>query len=43
MRNYREMEKVLAEISATNVEILRRWAKEMSRKNPARRKGGKKG
>lgn len=43
VRNYRFLEKTLAEISATNVKILRAWAKEMSQRNPARKKGGKKG
>jgi hypothetical protein len=43
VRNYRAMEKVLADISATNVGILRLWAKEMSQKNPARKKGGRQG
>jgi hypothetical protein len=42
VKNYRAMEQVLAEVSATNVEILRHWAKEMSQKNPARSIGGKK-
>jgi hypothetical protein len=38
--NYRTMEKLLGEVSQTNVEILRLWAKEMSQKNPDRRRGG---
>ena len=41
VKNYRAMEKLLAEVSDINVGILRLWAKEMSRKNPARKKGGK--
>jgi hypothetical protein len=36
------MEKLLGEVSATNVEILRLWAKEMSQKNRERPRGGKK-
>jgi len=40
VKNYRATEAVLADISATNVEILRLRAKEMSQKNPARRTGG---
>ena len=43
VKNYRAMEQVLGEVSQTNVEILRHWAREMSQKNPARSEGGKKG
>jgi len=43
VRNYRAMERLLAEVSETNIGILRLWAKEMSQKNPARAEGGKKG
>jgi hypothetical protein len=39
--NYRAMEKLLGEVSQTNVEILRLWAKEMSQKNKDRHPGGK--
>ncbi len=39
--NYRQMEALLGQVSETNVEILRHWAKELSQKNPARAKGGK--
>jgi len=42
VRNYRTMEEVLREMSLTNVEILRAWAKEMSQKNPDRGSGGRK-
>ena len=37
VRNYRDLEKVLREVSLTNVAILRAWAWEMSQKNPARK------
>ena len=40
--NYRALEKLLREVSQTNVEILRLWAKEMSQKNPDRHRGGPK-
>ena len=40
--NYRTMEQLLGEVSETNVEILRLWAKEMSQKNRERPLGGKK-
>ncbi len=40
--NYRALEKLLGEVSETNVEILRLWAKEMSQKNRERPLGGKK-
>lgn len=43
VKNYRAMENLLAEVSDINVGILRLWAKEMSQKNPARKKGGKAG
>jgi len=36
--NYRALEDVLAQLSRTNVNILRLWAKEMSQKNPERAK-----
>jgi len=42
VKNYRAIEGILAEVSQTNVEILRYWAKEMSQKNPARRTVGEK-
>jgi len=42
VKNYRALEKTLQEVSHVNVAILREWAREMSQKNPARKKGGKK-
>ena len=41
--NYRTLEALLGDVSQTNVEILRLWAKEMSQKNPDRQPGGQKG
>ena len=43
VKNYRAMEKLLGEVTQTNVQILRHWAREMSQKNPARVKGGRPG
>jgi len=42
VNNYRAMERLLGEVSETNVGILRLWAKQMSQKNPARQKGDRK-
>jgi hypothetical protein len=39
--NYRAMEKLLGEVSGTNIEILRLWARELSQKNPDRARGGR--
>ena len=43
VRNYRELERVLRELSGTNVRILRIRAQESSRKRAEDRRGGVKG
>ena len=42
VRNYRELERILAELSETNVKILRVRSREASRKKAADRTGGHK-